>query len=102
MIGDGVPQDLHKAAVWFNKAAHQGDPQAAYYLGLAYANGAGLPQDILQAHAWLNIASKLGDEDATAAGRRLERYMTIEQLKGAAKIAKEISAKLPKKQNDQR
>lgn len=46
--GQGVAQDYAQAAVWFRKAANQGDADAQSNLGSAYSNGQGVPQDVAQ------------------------------------------------------
>lgn len=43
--GQGVPNDLGKAAELFQKAADQGFAYAQYNLGVAYENGLGVPKD---------------------------------------------------------
>lgn len=43
--GLGVSQDYHKAVEWYTKAAHQGDEDAQYELGVMYAEGKGVPQN---------------------------------------------------------
>jgi uncharacterized protein len=52
-----VPQDFTEAAHWYKLAAEQGDAQAQYNLGLAYARGEGVTQDIVKAHMWFNLAA---------------------------------------------
>jgi TPR repeat protein len=44
----------------YRQAAEQGDVQAQYNLGLAYANGNGLPQDYIEATKWLLMAAEQG------------------------------------------
>lgn len=53
----GVLQDYTKAAVWFRKAAEQGDPGSQYGLGELYLEGEGVPQDYQQAYFWLDLAA---------------------------------------------
>ena len=62
--GEVVPQDKAQAAVWFRKAAEQGDADAQYRLGCMYADGDGLPQDTAQAQEWLHKAAEQGAFEA--------------------------------------
>jgi TPR repeat protein len=52
-----VPQDYAEAARWYRRAAEQGDAQAQYNLGLAYARGEGATQNAVDAHMWFNLAA---------------------------------------------
>ena len=45
-FGRGVSQDYIQAMKWFRKAAGQGDDEAQFELGSAYAEGQGVPQDM--------------------------------------------------------
>ena len=58
--GQGVPQDHAQAAVWYRKAAEQGDARAQLFLGYAYDHGEGIPQDYAQAAVWVHKAAKQG------------------------------------------
>lgn len=62
--GVGTPQDFSKAAVWYQKAAHQNHPLAQFNLGVMYALGQGLPCDATQSLAWTQKAADLGDAGA--------------------------------------
>ena len=44
----------------YQKAATQGDVEAAYRLGLLYARGTGVEQDFTVAHGWLHEAAMQG------------------------------------------
>src|SRR5208282_3987556 len=50
--GQGIPQDYVQAAVWYHKAAEQGNAIAQYTLGFLYAFGEGVPQDDEKAALW--------------------------------------------------
>ena len=41
--GHGVPQDYAQAAVWYRKAAEQGDAGAQFNLGTMCYSGRGVP-----------------------------------------------------------
>uniref|UniRef100_UPI0013D44ADD tetratricopeptide repeat protein n=1 Tax=Moraxella catarrhalis TaxID=480 RepID=UPI0013D44ADD len=49
-----------KAFEWFTKAAHQGDAQAQYNLGVMHAQGLGVRQDYHKAFEWTTKAAKQG------------------------------------------
>ena len=53
-----VPVDLPRAFQLFSGAAQQGDPQAAYYLGMMYKNGMATARDYKAAAHWLEFAAK--------------------------------------------
>lgn len=40
--GMGVQRDPAQAVTWYEKAAEQGNANAAFNLGVAYSNGAGV------------------------------------------------------------
>jgi TPR repeat protein len=55
--GGSFPKDYASAAIWWRKAAEQGDEYAQYRLGILYDNGQGVPQDYAEAYFWYSIAS---------------------------------------------
>ena len=56
--GNGVRQDLARAAAWFTRAAEQDDTTAQLNLGLMYQSGSGVPADILAAVRWYTKAAE--------------------------------------------
>ena len=62
--GRGVPQDYTQAALWYRKAAEQGNAEAQYDLGALYVKGQGVPQDYAQAALWYRKAAEQGDAEA--------------------------------------
>ena len=52
-----MEQDYVQAAIWFRRAADQGNVIAQSMLGTSYKLGYGVPQDYVQAHMWLNLAA---------------------------------------------
>jgi hypothetical protein len=64
LAGSGVPKDPKWAAIWYRKAAEQGDEFAQYALGLLYDDGIGVPQDYAQAAIWYRKAAEQGDGPA--------------------------------------
>ena len=55
--GQGVPQEVVRAAKWVEKSAAQRYAKAEHFLGLMYALGAGVPQDYVRAYMWSNVAA---------------------------------------------
>ncbi len=59
LLGSGdLPKDYARARALLGAAAEQGDPAAAYYLGLIYRSGYGIAADPVQAAHWFDIASR--------------------------------------------
>lgn len=71
--GHGVAQDYAKALLYYQKAANQGCPTAAYWLAYAYAHSQGVKQDLALARNWYEIARQRGDPDSADALIRLAR-----------------------------
>lgn len=62
--GKGVPADLSKAAVWYQKAANKGLPPAQYRLASLYEKGRGVEKDVAKAKAWYSLAAQAGNAKA--------------------------------------
>jgi TPR repeat protein len=82
------------AAVWYRRAADQGQPNAQILLGLAYADGQGVPQDYVSAYMWLNLAAAKLEPGQTRnsvveARDSIARKMTAEQIAEAQKSARD-------------
>ena len=60
LAGHGVPQDLQRAAFWYEKAAGAGDPQAQLQIGYLYEAGIGVPKDPVRAFHWYQLAAAGG------------------------------------------
>ena len=91
-----MPQDYAEAARWYRRAAEQGDAQAQYNLGLAYARGEGVTQNPVEAHMWFNLAAARfpanDTRNRTAAVKNRDTVaseMSSEQLAEAQKRARE-------------
>jgi len=57
-VGDGITQDISKAAFWYEKLANSGVAEAQLTLGLIYIKGDGIEQDNARALHWLNMAAE--------------------------------------------
>ncbi len=62
--GQGVPQDLASAIVWYKRAAEAGLAPAQYRLGSLYEKGQGTPRDAKAAAEWYAKAAALGNAKA--------------------------------------
>lgn len=63
--GGAVPRDDRIAAIWFGKAAEQGNAEAQYQLGNLYENS-NLPKDYKAAVSWYHKAAQQGSAKAQA------------------------------------
>lgn len=62
--GDGVSQDMKKAAEWYQKAAGLGLAPAEYRIGNFYEKGTGVSRDIAKAEDWYEKAARQGNASA--------------------------------------
>jgi TPR repeat protein len=69
--GAGAPRDARQlaadykqAAIWYGKAAEQGNTVAQIHLADLYRDGRGVARDMAQAAAWYRKAAELGDAGA--------------------------------------
>lgn len=62
--GEGVDQDLPKAAKWYQLAASHGLAPAQYRLASLFERGKGVPQDMAAAQLWYERAAALGNVKA--------------------------------------
>ena len=62
--GNGVPADLSKAAVWYQKAADKGLAPAQYRLASLYEKGRGVEKDLGKAKAWYIKSAESGNAKA--------------------------------------
>ena len=69
-----MPRDYAEAALWYRKAADQGDANAQFHLGLMYFRGSGVPQDYAEAAAWYRKAADQGQADALASLRYMPTF----------------------------
>lgn len=63
-MGYGTQRDSRKAAEWYEKAAAEGNPFAAYALGCMYRRGQGVERDEARAIAYFQAAAASGNEYA--------------------------------------
>ena len=87
--GQGVKQDLKKAAELYSQAAAQGYTAAQCNLALCYATGGGVKQDLLRAESLMSEAAAQGDSDVIEQLRRLCGELAEERGVGVGDEAKE-------------
>ncbi|WP_334510148.1 tetratricopeptide repeat protein [Bradyrhizobium sp. AZCC 1693] len=80
--GRGVPQNYTEAAMWYRRAAEQGDGRAQYSLGLLYDRGHGVPRDVVEASKWLNLATAGAPRKAREARARIRDAVTTKMTRG--------------------
>lgn len=56
--GDGIPRNAERAALWWRRAADQGQGYAQFAFGEAALGGIGTEKDPVLAHAYLSIAAE--------------------------------------------
>jgi Sel1 repeat-containing protein len=62
--GRGVPKDTAAAALWFRKAAEQGDAGAQFQLAVMYCTGVGVVRNLEEAVKWYRRSAEQGDRYA--------------------------------------
>jgi len=72
----GVRHNRSEAAVWFKKAAEQGNAQAQYLLAVLLAQGEGVKKDEAAAEQWLQKAEQGGLKNAREDFERDKRELT--------------------------
>jgi TPR repeat protein len=80
--GRGVPQNYTEAAMWYRRAAEQGDSLAQYSLGLLYDKGFGVPRNIIEASKWLNLSTAAAPRKAREARARIRDAVTGKMTRG--------------------
>ena len=81
VAADGIVQDLHKAAKWFDMAAKQGDKHAQFNLGVMYYRGKGVPKDLLMAHQLFSLAAAQGDKEARSYKNKVAEILMKDRMK---------------------
>ena len=72
--GQGMPQSFKEAAVWYRKAADQGDADAQFNLGVMYDKGRGVLQSDKEAAVWDRKAADQGHAGALFKASRLAQW----------------------------
>ena len=74
--------EFQQAAAYLTEAAHDGNANAQFNLGLCYAKGCGVKREFNKAAEWMRKAADNGDEDAATLA---EKFGQIELLLKRAK-----------------
>ena len=69
--------------------ADQGNADAQFTLGVAYAKGEGVTQDNDEAHKWFNLSAAAGNTKAGEGRDFVAKRMTPEQVAEAQRLARE-------------
>ena len=84
LFDDGAadwPADIHKALIWFRRAARQNHLDAQIRLGFIYAVGRDdIAQNIETAYVWFSIAAANGSEAAREHRQRVLSLMTEPEI----------------------
>ena len=64
LAGEGTPQNMERAAFWYEKAARAGDPVAENVMGYLTRAGLGVPEDASKSLNWFRLAASAGLPDA--------------------------------------
>src|SRR6202008_1570573 len=59
--GRDIAHDVAQGVQWYEKAAAQDFPNAAYHLGELYERGGAVPRDPATAMHWYRVAAGLGE-----------------------------------------
>jgi uncharacterized protein len=62
--GNGIQQNYRSAAIWYRKAAEQGEDLSQYRLGKLYAKGLGVKHDKVKAVKWFRRSADQGNGSA--------------------------------------
>ena len=87
--GLGVTQDDVEAALWFEKAANKGQPEAQLLLGTLYFFGEGVQQSYVMAFAWCEIAQSYGQSDALECRDAALEHMTSAEIDQSFRVVTE-------------
>ena len=79
------PRDRVQSAIWYKKAAEQGDVAAQGTLGVLYSLGQGVAQNYVEAYFWFDLAASVASprQAQYAANRQMAGvHVTTEELEG--------------------
>ena len=87
----GVVENSVEGVKWWTLSANQGNAEAQWELGGAYATGRGVPQqDLVAAYAWYNIAAENGFIYAKKDKEKIAKSMFPGQVIRAEDMAREF------------
>jgi len=74
-LGRGAPRDFKEAALWYERAAEQGDEASAYIVASLYEKGDGVQQDFPRAWYWYSRAATGGEPAAIMKAREMREKL---------------------------
>ncbi len=87
-MGNGIPRNNHTAFKLFELAAKQGSAYAQKKTAIMLRNGDGISQNVNSAHMWLVLAEGGNTKNAMKLKLRLEKTMSIDEIKTSEEKAK--------------
>jgi hypothetical protein len=82
--GHGVPQDYAQAAIWYRRAAEQGNVAAQANLSKLYEDGRGVLKNYAEAYFWIDLAASSKLEGATWRGEAIRQQVIDKEREDAA------------------
>ena len=76
-----IEKDLKQAIIWYEKAAINGNGNAANFLGKLYFNGDEIEQDRWKSFFWFSVAEELNCPSARIGQLKAGGYLEIEDIK---------------------
>jgi len=86
--------DYAGAAIWLQKSAIQGLPQAQRQFGLMLQQGRGVPEDKFEAYVWLLMSYAAGNRSAANDLQALEAELGADQVDRAKSKVRELQSSL--------
>ncbi|MEE2969836.1 MAG: tetratricopeptide repeat protein [Pseudomonadota bacterium] len=81
--GLGRDYDMVQAAIWYRRAAEQGDVIGQLNLGEFHLTGARVKRNPVEAYMWLSLSAARGNDWAVAKRNELSVHLTRDQLSRA-------------------
>ena len=80
--------DYEKALQLWLPGARAGNPNAQYFVGGLYRDGAGVPVDLVKAHHWWSLAASQNHKQARLLLIELKNEMQAEDIAAVMKLKK--------------
>jgi TPR repeat protein len=93
----GTAADYTQSAVWYRKAAEQGDAKAEYSLGISYCWHEGVPLDYAEGYYWIDLGVESGVDDTNHWRNFAASHLTAAQVAEQQARAKKWLAAHPAK-----
>ena len=86
---DDRTRDYSSAFKWYMQSAKHGYRRAQHRLGTMYARGTGATRNYIKAYAWCKISALQHSRRAALKLKKIEPYMSAEQISSAKKLSKQ-------------